>query len=280
MKKIPNSSITATNLMRAFYGGQNLRVINVTVHLSSVTLERSKALQSVSDGKMADDSSSRTEERILRIKCSRKKTATRFFESESFAFCFPAITKLKLNYYTWDHNTAQYLDRFDFSQLKKLTLTDVNVFDFLRAVPAQHLANLESLKIHLGVEFYGDELLNSFRARHRDLVDKLFDEVKLLKKLDISFFNWSQYFPPMAVTKLGALQTLRLTTLESDLEDEPVSLETFTSINLCCPELRELTMSLRTDLGEVSYPCFGSFWLAPVLSSRTARWDISTYHIC
>jgi hypothetical protein len=258
-----NVKSTAFNLMTAFFAGQHQ--FDIHINMNSVRLQRSNRQQALCEREQSSDKSlARALQRTLRIICLRWPTGPTFYKSNGFLFRFPATKKVKLVSYQWQRSSDAYLSRFDFSQLEKLSLHDVNFYNFFLAVPIEHLENLKSLKIHTSAGHVQKNkgFSHSFiRERIAPLFDDLFPQLTRLTKLDIELYDWPRYIDPHNLSRTNALQTLRLMSDMSPYETEPMTLMELRGIGLGCPGLRFLEMNWPAE--DVSADPYCSFSIDP-----------------
>lgn len=134
-------------------------------------------------------------------------TGAEFWTFKPFGAKFPAMGRLTLKGYTWDHAQSGFEQLWDFSRLHSLSLEGW-VVNFLKVAPINQLAQLHFLKLSNFSEYRSRSTNN---ASVQKLLSVLLEGLKNLNKLIIEDNDWDLCTPIDAVLALGSnLQRLDL----------------------------------------------------------------------
>jgi hypothetical protein len=182
-------------------------------------------------------------------------TQAEFSTFESFRARFPAMERLTLKGYTWDHAQSNFEQVWNFSRLRSLSLKG-SVVDFLKVAPINQLAQLHFLRLS-GFPDHGPR--SSDGGSVQKLLRVLLEGLKELNKLVIEDSDWDICTPMDAVFALGSnLKRLDLIQNECSFfvyqstELRLISVTDLVQLRISCPNLASLCLNLSVFSREVS----------------------------
>lgn len=161
----------------------------------------------------------------------------------------PPMKKLKLINYPWkysEHNAAEIYDLWDFSMLRKLSLTHVNLDSFFGTINHSLLLNLESLTITDFIDSYCDDQKSKFREQFRTLLEQL----RHLKSFKLSYDAYLSVVSPNTMKQWSdKLVVLELRGLEICQMMTPSQVQELLDP---CAKLQRLSVDIEMDMEDVS----------------------------
>ncbi|KUJ18710.1 uncharacterized protein LY89DRAFT_780730 [Mollisia scopiformis] len=152
----------------------------------------------------------------------------------------PAVSKLNLKNYHWDHTAENYGQIWDFSDLQDLCLHGIVLTKFFLTVSLEALAKLRRLRLTAAnyPTLFGNNL-NDLQAAIR----KLLGEYKQLEKLKLRVKRWQEIFPPLLICEFG--QSLVYLSLRGwSYAGVHLSLQELRRIRTACTNLHTLGVDL------------------------------------
>lgn len=168
-----------------------------------------------------------------------------------FGAKFPAMEKLILSSYTWDHPQAESDEIWDLSRLRSLCLKR-KVLTFLKCAPLSQLTQLEALKL---IEWSANESKKASPGSVRGLLGGLIGKLQSVKNLKIETENWQEMPPMEAVIGMGSrLKKLRLrNVVAGGTMNITLPVSQLSQLQRACPNLTYLGLDLSMSNSEASY---------------------------
>lgn len=234
-----------SNIITRDLSSSRLLSFTCRIHSSKVHMTDARTMQDLG-GLLA--SATRLGSLCLDVKRIKDQRATGTWTFPRNIGKLPPVIELQLERYDWPtviNGRNHFNDTWDFSNLKDLRLTNVNLDNFFDSVPFHTLANLLNLKITNIKD-------RCTKPPNLSVQTKLWSNFDQLQSLSITT-SWKRYITMAAFEHIG----LRLKHLDLGAHDythmdvvwteqDEISVEELEVLNKCCPYLETLT--IFTDL--------------------------------
>lgn len=111
---------------------------------------------------------------------------------------FPAMQKLRLSYYDWNHSIDDFIQMWDFSRLLCLSIRCSDICRLFSSIPLSGLSKLRTLRLSR----YSFELEDDITAA-QNLLATVLDSCQSLESLKIDGEDWEEYLPMESIYNKG-----------------------------------------------------------------------------
>ncbi|KAH7403867.1 hypothetical protein BKA64DRAFT_744383 [Cadophora sp. MPI-SDFR-AT-0126] len=153
----------------------------------------------------------------------------------------PAMNKLFLTNYQWEHPLEEFGLVWDFSELEILSLNRMNLMDFFAQVPMDNMQQLVHLEMEEPIfEPSDDGLLEELQEVTRTLMRHIFSRLSNLQSLIIACDELHIIFPVDVIT--GVLKHIRSLDLIGNYDEQPITLTSLHHILLAARKIESLCL--------------------------------------